>query len=301
LIDYKLLEALAAVIEQTSFERAGNCLGLTQSAVSQRIKLLEARLGQPVLIRSPALQPTDLGKQLLYHVQQVQLLEQDLQRRVPILGGSEARLRIALNADSMATWWAKAVASFCREHRILLDIVIEDQDIGLRRMRDGEVAGCICSSEQSIQGARSVYLDSISYRAYACKDYLEQYFPHGVTEKSLASAPAIVFGPHDQLHERFMRRAGYDGYFPHHLCPSSEGFVKMVVSGIGYGIMPAIQVAREVQAGELVEFAPEYAVDVPLYWHYWRQGGVLLEGITRQLLSAMPLQQLLDTAPEGYQ
>ena len=52
MFDYKLLAALAAVVEQGGFERAAQLLGLSQSAVSQRIKLLEARVGQPVLLRA---------------------------------------------------------------------------------------------------------------------------------------------------------------------------------------------------------------------------------------------------------
>jgi LysR family transcriptional regulator, chromosome initiation inhibitor len=291
LLDYKLLEALAAVVEQASFERAGQALGLTQSAVSQRIKLLEARLGQPVLIRSPGLQPTDMGRQLLFHVQQVQLLEQDLNTRIPVLGSSETRLRIALNADSLATWWPAAVTSFCRRERVLLDVVIEDQDVGLRRMRDGEVAGCLCSAEQAVQGARSVFLGSMTYRAYASAGYVAQHFADGLTDAALATAPAIVFGPHDQLQERFCRSAGYSGHFPYHLCPSSEGFVRMAGAGMGYGLMPELQVGGEVAAGLLLDIAPDRAIEVPLYWHYWRQGGALLEGLTRELLRSAPFDR----------
>ncbi|MEG7384718.1 LysR family transcriptional regulator, partial [Pseudomonas aeruginosa] len=62
LFDYKLLAALAAVVEQGGFERAAQALGLSQSAVSQRIKLLEARVGQPVLVRETPPHPTDLGR-----------------------------------------------------------------------------------------------------------------------------------------------------------------------------------------------------------------------------------------------
>ncbi|MBV6368360.1 LysR family transcriptional regulator, partial [Pseudomonas aeruginosa] len=95
LFDYKLLAALAAVVEQGGFERAAQALGLSQSAVSQRIKLLEARVGQPVLARETPPHPTDLGRRLLNHVQQVRLLRGDLQRWVPNLdeGGAPERLR----------------------------------------------------------------------------------------------------------------------------------------------------------------------------------------------------------------
>ena len=111
MFDYKLLSALAAVIEQGGFERGAQLLGLSQSAISQRIKLLEARVGQPVLVRAAPPAPTEIGKRLLNHVQQVRLLERDLQHQVPALddGGQPERLRVALNADSLATWWAAAV------------------------------------------------------------------------------------------------------------------------------------------------------------------------------------------------
>src|SRR5690554_7136427 len=116
MLDYKLLQALAAVVEQGGFERAARALGLSQSAVSQRIKLLEARIGAPVLLRATPPAPTDTGQRLLNHVQQVRLLELDLRHDVPMPDDDQAppRLRVALNADSLATWWAGAVADLCQ-------------------------------------------------------------------------------------------------------------------------------------------------------------------------------------------
>ena len=151
MFDYKLLNALAAVVEQAGFDRAARALGLSQSAVSQRIKLLEARLGQPVLLRATPPQPTEVGRRLLNHVQQVRLLERDLQGQVPELdeGRLPERLRIALNADSLSTWWAQAVAPFCTANAVVLDHLVEDQDVGLTRMRAGEVrwrARAVCFS-----------------------------------------------------------------------------------------------------------------------------------------------------------
>lgn len=284
MLDYKLLEALTTVIEAGGFERAGLVLGLSQSAVSQRIKLLESRLGQPVLTRHPSLQATVAGQRLLNHMQQVQLLERDLRRQIPALSADRTRLRIALNADSLATWWADAIGDFCQAEGLLLDMVIEDQDIGLRRMRDGDVAACLCSSDQPVAGARCVALGQMPYRALARPDYIDRYFPEGPTPAAFQEAPAIVFGPHDQLQHRFLAQCGYHGRFPYHLCPSSEGFIRLATAGMGYGMIPDIQARLADPDGTLANLSANHTVTVKLYWHYWRHSGEFMERLTQTLI-----------------
>lgn len=291
MFDYKLLAALAAVVEQAGFERAAQVLGLSQSAVSQRVKLLEARVGQPVLVRVTPPVPTDVGRRLLNHVQQVRLLERDLQAQVPTLDeqGLPERLRIALNADSLATWWAQALGEFCANHRVLLDLVVEDQDVGLKRMRAGEVAACVCAAERPVAGARSLLLGAMRYRALASPAFIARHFPHGVDAQQLARVPAIVFGPDDLLQHRYLTGLGVQGGFAHHLCPSSEGFVRLACAGFGWGLVPELQVEQELASGALVEILPERPLDVPLYWHHWRNGGELLTSLTAQLQRAARL------------
>ena len=285
MLDYKLLQALACVVEQGGFERAARFLGLSQSAVSQRIKLLEARIGAPVLLRATPPSPTETGQRLLNHVQQVRLLEQDLRHDVSIPGDDQApaRLRVALNADSLATWWAGAVADLCRQQPLLLDLLVDDQDVGLRRMRAGEVVGCVCATERPVAGARSVPLGAMRYLAVASPDFIGRYFAKGVTRPALQRAPAVVFGPDDQLQHRFLISQDLHCEFPHHLCPSSEGFVRLLAAGMGWGMVPALQVQTELDDGRLRELLPGSHVDVILHWHYWRNGGRLLELLTAQL------------------
>lgn len=285
MFDYKLLAALATVVEQAGFERAAQRLGLSQSAVSQRIKLLEMRLGQPVLVRSTPPQPTELGQRLLNHVQQVRLLEGDLQQLVPALdeeGGAE-RLRVALSADSLATWWAEAVSDYCSESGVLLDLLVEDQAVGLKRMRAGEVAACLCSSPRPVAGARALALGAMRYRAMASPAFIARHLAGGLSGERLARVPAIVFGPDDRLQHRFLAALGVEGGFLHHLCPSSEGFVRMAEAGLGWGLIPELQVAEQLASGRLREVLPERPVDVPLYWHSWRLGGERLDSLTRHV------------------
>lgn len=286
MFDYRLLSALAAVVEQAGFDRAAQVLGLSQSAISQRIKLLEARVGQPVLVRETPPAPTEIGRRLLNHVQQVRLLERDLQSVVPALDeeGLPDRLRIALNADSLATWWAEAVGDFCAEQHLLLDLIVEDQTVGLKRMRAGEVAACLCASERPVAGARSVLLGAMRYRALASPAFIARHFPDGVRAEQLPRTPALVFGPDDFLQHRYLALLGVDGAFEHHLCPSSEGFIRLTEAGLGWGLVPELQVREQLQRGVLRELLPDKPIDVPLYWHHWRNGGQLLNLLTEQLL-----------------
>ncbi|SDW24240.1 LysR family transcriptional regulator, chromosome initiation inhibitor [Pseudomonas syringae] len=285
MFDYKLLSALAAVTEQAGFERAAQVLGLSQSAVSQRIKLLEARIGQPVLVRATPPSPTDIGRRLLNHVQQVRLLERDLQSQVPALDeeGVPERLRIALNADSLATWWAPAIGDFCTQHRLLLDLVVEDQDVGLKRMRAGEVAACLCGSERPVAGARSQLLGAMRYRALASPTFIARHFADGVSPEKLARSAALVYGPDDLLQHRYLALLGVQEGFEHHLCPSSEGFIRMIEAGMGWGLAPELQVRGQLRSSVLLELLPDRCIDVPLYWHHWRNGGQLLTRLTEHL------------------
>ncbi|WP_339845067.1 LysR family transcriptional regulator ArgP [uncultured Halopseudomonas sp.] len=292
MFDYKLLEALAAVVEQGGFERAAQVLGLSQSAVSQRVKLLESRVGAPVLLRiSPPL-ATPAGQRLLNHAQQVKLLERDLHQDLPMVGGEQGptRLRIALNADSLATWWAPAVADFCAREQMLVDMVTDDQEVVLRRMRAGDVAACVCATSEPVAGARSMALGSMRYLAVASPAVLFREPPAPTDPAAvLRSLPAVVFGPDDQLQHRFLREVGHIGDFQHHLCPSSEGFVRMLCAGMGWGMVPALQIQSQLRSGALREVLPGRHVDVPLFWHYWRNGGRLLEALTRCLAIQGPL------------
>jgi len=198
------------------------------------------------------------------------------------------RLRVALNADSLATWWAAAVSAWCERERVLLDLQVEDQDVGLRRMRSGEVAACLCAAEQPVAGARSLLLGQMPYLAVASPAFVQRHFPQGVAAADVARIPAVVFGPDDRLQHRFVQQLGVTGEFDYHLCPSSEGFVRMLEAGVGWGMVPALQVTEELETGRLLQLLPGQTLEVPLYWHYWRSGGQLLAGLTDELVRLVP-------------
>ena len=71
MLDYRLVEAFAAVLEERGFERAALRLRITQSAVSQRVKQLEDELGAVLIVRESPPRATQAGERLLRHYRQV--------------------------------------------------------------------------------------------------------------------------------------------------------------------------------------------------------------------------------------
>ena len=112
--DPAALECLAAIVEEGGFERAAQRLSITQSAVSQRLRALEADVGTVLIVRSRPLRPTAAGKLLLKHTKQMRLLRADVERELRELapsttggGGERERHLLAINADSIATGAAR--------------------------------------------------------------------------------------------------------------------------------------------------------------------------------------------------
>src|SRR5215475_13665766 len=118
MLDYTSLAAIAAVVREGSFERAARALNVTPSAISQRIKQLEDRLGAVLIVRGQPCTATALGRSICRHVEQVGMLEHDLHRTLPGLSpdhpDSRVTLRIAVNADSLGTWFVTAMADFLK-------------------------------------------------------------------------------------------------------------------------------------------------------------------------------------------
>ena len=77
MFDYPSLEALRAVDKEGTYGRAAQVLGITRSAISQKISHLENRWGTTITSRKPV-STTKHGKRLCRHVDQVRLLETKL-------------------------------------------------------------------------------------------------------------------------------------------------------------------------------------------------------------------------------
>jgi LysR family transcriptional regulator (chromosome initiation inhibitor) len=286
MFDYKLIEALAMVAREGGFDKAARALYLTQSAVSQRVKLLEELTGQVLIARTTPPQATSAGRKLLKHYLQVKRLEDDLMGEIgnPASKGF-ASIAVGINADSLAIWLLDAIQSFLLEERVLLDIRVDDQEQTHRLLKDGEVMGCISTQEQPMQGCRIEYMGRMNYRMMAAPGFAARCFPNGLTIEEVRRAPALIFDRKDDLHHKLLHQALEEvpASIPTHYVPSVEKYAEFIALGLAYGMLPDQQSTSLVRTGQIVDLSPDCHVPVKLYWHCWSLKSKLLNKFTQHL------------------
>jgi LysR family transcriptional regulator (chromosome initiation inhibitor) len=296
-LDSRQLTAFAAVLREGSFEAAARALHVTPSAVSQRIKGLEERLGRVLIRRGSPCLATEAGESLQRHAQQLQLLE--AQALSPFgLAGATPRARggpppaplplaVAVNADSLATWFVPALATLREAHDVCLDLHVEDQDHSSELLRQGRVLAAVSAEPSPVQGCRVRPLGRMRYLAVASPAFMRCHFAQGLNDAALAAAPCSVFNQKDQLQARFLRRLSSRRLSPpQHRVPSTHGFVHAALHGLGWGMNPDVLVAPLLASGDLVEIAPGQSLDVPLYWQHWSLEAEVLRALTEAVVAA---------------
>lgn len=285
MLDYPLLEALAAVNREGSFERAAQVLNLTASAVSQRIKLLEQRIGTVLVVRGQPCRATPRGQILCRHIELVGQLERSLEAQLPELGQEElSTVSMAVNADSLATWFLNVLADL-HEARVRLEIVADDQDYTVERLRSGSVQAAVTTMAEPVQGCVVKPLGALRYIATCSPAFRDRYFKNGLDAKGLETAPCLVFDRKDGLQSEFIRRlVGQEVHPPRHFLPSTEGFHHACRMGLAWGLNPLSIVAKDLEAGVLVEMGEAHRVDVELYWQVFTLSTPMLDLVSQTVL-----------------
>ena len=279
MMDYNQLAALTAVVESGGFERAGERLHITQSAVTQRVRQLEENSGRILLMRTQPPRATPEGLKLIEHFRKIRLLEDEME------GAETAKplIPLAVNADSLATWFSPVLSLFLQRNRGRVDIRIADQDLTHTLLSRGEVMGCISASSVSVRACRCEALGSMTYRLAGSRSYRERYFPQGVHPEALAKAPRIDFNRDDGLLATW-----YTTLFPEqplpqdtHYIPSSEQFPILIGKGEVCGMIPEDQFKQYREEFDLVDLSLDMPVRIPLYWQRWAIESEELEALGR--------------------
>jgi LysR family transcriptional regulator (chromosome initiation inhibitor) len=282
-VDGQQLAAFAAVIEYGSFDAAAARLHVTPSAISQRIKALEQRVGQVLVIREKPCVATAAGVPLLRLAAQTALLEAEALSEMAGGNASSPRIALAVNADSMATWFTGV---FDALDEVLFDIRIEDQDHSARLLREGVVMGAVTTERTPVSGCRVRSLGVMRYVPVAAPSYIARHLPDGFTAHAVAAAPSLAWNRDDALQDMLVRKVfRRDINRPQHFVPTAEGFGSAVRAGLGWGMFPETLAAPELADGSFVRVADAH-LDVPLFWQCWKLDSPLVDAITEAVQSA---------------
>ena len=293
--DPDALECLAAIVEEGGFERAAQRLSITQSAVSQRLRALEAQVGTVLIVRSRPLKPTPAGQLLLKHTKMLRLLRADLERDLKELAPSslrgareEERISIAINADSIATWALAALTDLARQG-LPMEIITDDQDFTHEWLREGQVLGCVTTLGQALRGCKVVALGAMDYVAVATPAFVQERLGGGVlTAHNFRDIPFVAFNRKDDMQSEFVGKAfGLRHVTLNQLfVPSCEGQVDAVLAGWGASVLPRLLVQPLLDDGRLVNIAPQLTLPIQLYWHCWNLASEVLDALSAALKQA---------------
>jgi LysR family transcriptional regulator (chromosome initiation inhibitor) len=285
-IDTDQLEALAAAVAEGTFDAAARALHVTPSAVSQRVKALETSVGQVLLTRSKPVLPTPSGETLLRAARQIQMVTDEARRELggePM--GAPSIVPLAVNADSLATWFLTGLAALGPD--VVLDLRREDEGRTADLLRRGDVMAAVTTSTDPVPGCTVRRLGAMRYAPRANPAFAARWFPGGVTVAALARAPVVIFDRADALQDRYLRRRAHRALTPpRHYVPGSSAYLRAVRLGLGWGMIPDLQAQEDGRSNRLVDLDPEGQVDVELHWQQWRVAGPTLERVAAAVRAA---------------
>ncbi|MES2258744.1 MAG: ArgP/LysG family DNA-binding transcriptional regulator [Pseudomonadota bacterium] len=287
-LDYRALAVLDAVASHGSFEKAALALGISQSAVSQRIKALEDASGRLLIVRGVPCVPTGLGQRLISHHRNVRLMEAaldiDLGNRV-----SMPEIAIAVDAASLATWFPPTLPPLLSPPRCQLDVQLAGRDLALHLVQEGSVFGAIiargAAPAASLNGPAITPLGLMRYVCVATPAFAGHWFGDGFSADAVHLAPAVV--SERALMTRFLSDVlGVQGQFPHHTLPLSPALNECIYGSLAYGLLPLLQVANALDGERLVDLAPGRTLDVALEWHAWNLDTPFTRALSEQIIGS---------------
>jgi LysR family transcriptional regulator (chromosome initiation inhibitor) len=283
------LDALVAIADHGSFDAAARQLHITPSAVSQRVRALEAAAGQVLISRGTPCRPTPHGEWLVRLGRQTRLLYAEASQA--ITAATAVELPVAVNADSVGNWFRDVLAEVAAWPGTALKLRVEDQAYSQELLRRGDVLAAVTSDPAGVQGCSVDALGALRYLPAATPALADRWQVKGEGEAGgespdWAAMPVVVFNDKDDLQHELLRRHGVAQDPPIvHQVPSTADFYQAVRVGLGWGMLPESQAGNDFSTGALVRLTAD-VLDVPLYWQRWRLDSPKLTALTSAVRTA---------------
>lgn len=258
------LRALLAIVDEGSFEAAADALGVSASAVSQRIRALERTVGQMVVRRGTPCEATDAGQALVRMARHVSVIERETWATLGRQASGRSVTALAVPADALGTWFEPVLREAAGWTDTTLDLHVEDQDHSATLLRRGDVLAAVTTEPQPVPGCAVEPLGRMRYVPVAAPRLLRQHVRHG--RPDLHTMPTMRFNAKDGLQAQVLDMHAPSAAPPTHLAPSFDAFHRCVRAGLGWGMLVDLQAVDDLASGRLVRLPGVDDVLVPLHW-----------------------------------
>lgn len=279
------LRALAAVVDEGSFEAAAAELRVSGPAISQRIKALEASAGTVLIQRTRPARVTETGEVLLRLARQTALAEAEAE---VALGRNQAwpAVRVAVNADSLATWALPALIDAMRALPIALELLREDETGTAELLRSGTAMAAVTTAREPVQGCRVAPLGVVRYHPVASPGFVARWFRDGATAIARSRAPFVRFDRKDGIPGTPVRTDAPSARPPEIFVPGSGEFLAVIEAGVAWGFVDDLQAKPAIAAGRVRALPGIPLAEVPLYWQQWRLPSASLDAVAEAIAAA---------------
>jgi LysR family transcriptional regulator (chromosome initiation inhibitor) len=246
----------------------------------------------------------------LRHYRQLAVLEESLfEELAPGKNSGPATMTLAVNADSLDTWFLRSIPEIQENENVLLDLLVDDQSVTHAYLRSGEVQGAITSTPATFQGLLTHDLGDMEYLCVAAPSFRARHCPRGFDREAANHAPVVIFNHKDALQHEFLRqRFGEEIRPPAHVMPSNISFQGLILQGGAYGMVSRILAEPHMSRGELVDLAPGETLRVPHYYQCWslqsglsrRVGAIIVRTARASLIPRNPARSTPESGESGF-
>lgn len=269
--ELRQLASLVEIIRHGSFTRAASALHQTQSALSKQIAQLEARLGQPVLVRGPGqLRLTDAGEVALRRAEQMlahgQAMLAELDDQTPQIRGA---LRLGLPLFGADALFTQVIVEYLHRYP---EVRVQLEEGGSKRIEQALLSGTL-----ELGAALTPSHPELAHTPF-CHEPLDVLAPANhpcatagaVTLAALADTPFLFYERSFTLNDRLWQACRQAGFTPREGGRSGQAdfLATLVAAGQGVVLLPRV-VARGLARPGLVRLAlsePAMTWDLAFIW-----------------------------------
>jgi DNA-binding transcriptional LysR family regulator len=254
------IPVFVAVVEQGGFSPAARVLGISKSAVSKRINLLEQNLGVKLLHRTTRkLSLTEAGEHFFEHATIANNAARDAQDAVAQLQGEpQGRLRINTPMSFGRLHISPMIPLFLKRYpKITIDMVMDDKVVDLVgggfdiAIRSGKLP------DSNLIARKLAPLKSV---LCAAPSYIKIH-GHPATLKDLKQHNCLLFSYSRDLKEWSFTRNGVSESVEirgNYQVNNSEALRDAILQGLGIGRLPTFVAGPDIKSGKLIPLFESY-------------------------------------------